>query len=495
MKRLTKIILIFILIFAFNVKVLAEGETTGSNTGENGNETASGETGSGSGNESGNETTEGGNSQSDTPTTKKVELTDIKINDKNIVCTEGDAKTTCEDIIKDNTTKKVKVTFKVSDGATTDKKSGFEQEIDEGVTEFKVVVTSNETKRTYEFKITKKSLAVDSTLKSLRINGTEIALKNDENKYKTSVSYSTKKLEVEAVPNSDKAVVVDFKNNKASFDFYDNSKELKIKVQAEDGEITTYIVTVTKRSEADTTLKSLTIKNHKIDFSSEVTDYELKVLKNVSKLDIDAKATDNKANVKITNPALQIGENTIKIEVTNDGDTNTYIIKVTKLDEDDKTLGNLKSLKIENYDLDFSPNKYEYDLNINDENYLSIKAIAKNEDAEVEITGNLDLVDGSIIKIKVSYDEDIYNVYKINIIKDGTVVVKKKVSKKAAALVIVFDVISMIILGIVNIKNKFKNDNNQKEEDNKETKDTVVKRPKKENNLLENLDSNDIDII
>ena len=495
MKRLTKIILIFILIFAFNVKVLAEGETTGSNTGENGNETASGETGSGSGNESGNETTEGGNSQSDPPTTKKVELTDIKINDKNIVCTEGDAKTTCEDIIKDNTTKKVKVTFKVSDGATTDKKSGFEQEIDEGVTEFKVVVTSNETKRTYEFKITKKSLAVDSTLKSLRINGTEIALKNDENKYKTSVSYSTKKLEVEAVPNSDKAVVVDFKNNKASFDFYDNSKELKIKVQAEDGEITTYIVTVTKRSEADTTLKSLTIKNHKIDFSSEVTDYELKVLKNVSKLDIDAKATDNKANVKITNPALQIGENTIKIEVTNDGDTNTYIIKVTKLDEDDKTLGNLKSLKIENYDLDFSPNKYEYDLNINDENYLSIKAIAKNEDAEVEITGNLDLVDGSIIKIKVSYDEDIYNVYKINIIKDGTVVVKKKVSKKAAALVIVFDVISMIILGIVNIKNKFKNDNNQKEEDNKETKDTVVKRPKKENNLLENLDSNDIDII
>ena len=181
-----------------------------------------------------------------------------------------------------------------------------------------------------------------------------------------------------------------------------------------------------------------------MDFSSDIFDYELKVLKNVTKLEIDAKANNSKASVKVTNPVLQIGENTIKIEVTNDGNTSTYTINVTKLDEDDKTLANLKTLEIEGYNLDFKPDKYEYDLHILDENHLVIKADPKTDDADVEITGNLDLIDGSIIKIKVTYDEDYYNVYKINIIKDGTVIVKKPVSKKAAALVICFDIFSML---------------------------------------------------
>ena len=263
------------------------------------------------------------------------------------------------------------------------------------------------------------------------------------------------------------------------------TKEIKIQVKAEDGQIATYTLTVTKRGEGDSSLKSLTIKNQKIDFSPDTLEYEIKVLKNVSKLEIEAKANDKNATVKITNPSLQIGENTIKIEVTNDDSKTTYVIKVTKLNEDDKSLANLKSLKIDGYELDFSSGKYEYDLRIKNENYLKIKAEAKMDEADVEITGNLDLVDGSIIKIRVNYDDDIHNVYKINIIKDGTIITKKSVNRKAAALVIAFDVISMLVIGVLNLKEKFGKNKNNKEKEEKEEKKEI----KKSNiNLEDNFD-------
>ena len=489
MKKLGNIFLIFILVFSFSFNVLAEGEH-GHTTGETTGETEEPKDPSDPDKPDNPETP----TEPEKPTEKwEALLSNVKINDTAVECKEGsDGIINCKYTITKTDVKKAKVTFSKSEGATTSKESGYTIDVEEGTVDFDIKVTSKDenAKKTYKFIITKQSLSTDTKLKSLSVNGSEITLKDDTLKYTTSVSNATKKLEVKAIPSSDKAKVIDFKDNISSFDFTSaTSKEIKIKVQAEDGQVSTYTLTVTKRGEADSTLKSLTIKNYKIDFSSEITDYELKVLKNVSKLDIEAKANDKNAKVKITNPSLQIGENTIKIEVTNDDSKTTYTIKVTKLNEDDKTLANLKSLKIDGYELDFSSSKYEYDLRIKDENYLKIKAETRMDDADVEITGNLDLVDGSIIKIRVNYDEDIYNVYKINIIKDGTVITKKSVNKKAAAAVIVFDVLSMIILGVLNLKEKL--GKNNKNDNKKEEKKEVNKESKKSNINLED----DFDVI
>ena len=392
-------------------------------------------------------------------------LKNITINGINVVCTKDTAGYLCENIIKDNSITEVKIAYELSNSkATVEPKSRFTKELEEGENVFEVKVTSEDKTKsnTYTFKITKMNLSTDSGLKKLVVNGNEITLKEDTTKYQVSVSFQTKKVEIEAIPNSSKATVVDFKNDKATFDFYENSKEFKIKVESEAGDMTTYIVTVTKRDEADATLKTLTIKNYDIDFSSEVLDYELKVLKNVDKLDITAKAVDSKANVKITNPKLSIGENEIKIEVENDGSKNTYTIKVTKINEDDKTLANLKALTIDNYDIDFKPDKYEYELNIENENYLVIKATPKMNEAVAEITGNLDLENESIIKIKVTYDDEYSNVYKIKIFKENSMVIKKDFSKKGALAVIIFDILAIIIIGTVKLieKKKNKKDNN-----------------------------------
>ena len=357
---------------------------------------------------------------------------------------------------------------------------------------YEVKVTSEDTSKTvtYTFKINKKTLSSNSSLSKLVVNGQEIKLSTDTNRYQVSVNFSTKKVDIEAVPSDETAKILDFTDNKASFNFYESSKEYKIKVQSQSGEMTTYVVVVSRRAEADTTLKSLTIKNVDLEFDSEVFEYKIRVLKNVSKLDITAVANNSKATVKLTNPTLKVGENTVKIEVSNDGNTQEYVILVTKLDEDDKTLANLKSLSIEDYKIDFSPNKYEYDLKIGDVNYLVIDAVPKLEDAEVEITGNLDLEDGSIIKIKVSYEDESINVYKINIYKEGGSVIRRtKTSKKAIGITMIGIIIAMFSMLVVEIREKKKIKNmNDTDEIKPETQ--VSKKRRK---VIENID--DIDII
>lgn len=484
MKKIITFLLVIGILFSFNINVYAEGETS------EGTEPTIGEGGSSESGESGEENKDDSN---DDTLKSDATLKNITINGVKVVCTDF----VCKSIVSDNDTKSVIVTYELTNpNASVDTKSGFTKELQDGENKFEVKVTSEDKEKTntYQFIITKKVLSTDSTLKRLIVNGKEIELKTGELKYKTTVSYTTKKVEIEAVANSEKARIIDFKDNKASFDFFENSKDFKIKVESEAGDLVTYTVTVSKRSEADVTLKSLTIKNHDIDFDSEVTDYEIKVLKNVDKLDITAKATSKDADVKITNPKLSVGENEVKIEVTNDGNTNTYIIKVIKLNEDDKTLANLKSLSIDNYEIDFKPDKYEYDLKIENENYLVINAIAKMTEADVEITGNLDLENGSIIKIKVTYDGEFYNVYKINIAKAGSTVLKNKVSKKGVVAVILFDILSIITIGVVQFINKDKNKKNDNEKDS-ENETNLKTKTKKQNNIIDNLDDDMIDII
>lgn len=415
-------------------------------------------------------------------------LEEVYINEEKIVC---DEKYVCEKVIKDNSINKVVITYKKTDSKSSVSKEKIESELKNGINEYKVEVIAEDqtTKNEYTFKITKETLSTDSSLKKLVINDEEIILKNGTLKYQTDVSYSTNKLEIEAIPNHNKATVVDFKDNKISYDFFDLKKEIKIKVESEAGDLSTYVITISKRKEADTSLKSLKISNVSLDFESGVFDYEIKVLKNVDVLEIDAVPNDSKAEVEIDQPKkLEIGENLVKITVNNDGNSKTYQIKVNKLDEEDQSLANLKSLEIEGYELNFKENIYEYDLKIGDVNFLKINALPKIEDAIVEITGNLDLVDGSIIKIKVIYDSENYNVYKINIIKDE---VLEKENNFLMYLIIICSIIIVIavVIIIIIIKKKNKNNKNNKSKKSKKSdKDNLDKKEIKEEKDVSNKD-------
>ena len=431
MKKLVKICL-FLMIFSFNINVLAENVQEEETTVETG-------------------------------ASSDATLTDVYINEQKVVCSNY----VCELIIKDNDVANVVITYKTNDEKASVSKEKIEETLKNGENTYTVTVTAEDgTEKNYTFKVTKKVLSTDSSLKKLLINGEEITLSKGTTKYQTTVSYATNKLDVEVEPTDSNASLVDSNTNKISYDFFEDEKELRIKVQAEAGDITTYVINVSRRDEADATLKSLTIDEVDLNFESEIFDYEVTVLRNVSSLEIEAIPTDNEATVKIDNPKnLEIGENTVKIEVDNDGNIKTYTIKVTKLDEEDITLANLKSLTIEGYTINFQEDVYEYNLEIGDVNFLVIDAIPKVDTAKVEITGNLDLVDGSIIKIKVSYDDEISNVYRLNISKNLSVNESNTTLKIVIIVVVVLIVIAVVVLLI--IQKKKKNKPNNKKNDNK----------------------------
>lgn len=152
-------------------------------------------------------------------------------------------------------------------------------------------------------------------------------------------------------------------------------------------------------------LKSLVVENFDIipNFSSDVTEYTLDVTSEVNELTIKAEPEDSKATVTIKGEKeLKEGENTVIISVdAEDGTTKLYEIKVTKKEE---TVFGLTSLKIKDANIEFKPDVYNYSINIkSDVDILEIQAVASEEGATVEITGNEELKEGeNIITIIVS---------------------------------------------------------------------------------------------
>lgn len=168
----------------------------------------------------------------------------------------------------------------------------------------------------------------------------------------------------------------------------------------------------TKSSNAN--LKTLGVTPKQYDFSGfnkNKTKYSVTVPANVDSLKVVAKTEDSKASLKITgNSGFDVGsDNNIKIVVTAEDKktTKTYEINVTKLAEEEEKPGNiieededlyLTSLEIEGIELtpEFSKDVYSYSANLNDENLTSVKVKAKAniDKANIETTGNTNLVEG-----------------------------------------------------------------------------------------------------
>lgn len=429
MKKIIRILLILLLTLSFNLNVLAVETAPGPVIGEKSTDAT---------------------------------LKSVTINSQTAMCDDK----VCSLEINDNNVSNVTITYNLSSEKAKVIKGEKEVTLIDGENRIDVTIQAEDetTTKDYVVIITKKSKSTDATLKKLTINGESITLRNDNTRYNATVSYSTKKIEVEVIPNNDKAKIENATNNKLTYDFNEEKKEIRIKVVSESGDVLTYVINVSRRAEEDATLRDLKIENYDIDFSKDKTNYEITVLKNVNQLDIKATPTDTDATVKIDAPTtLEIGENTITITVSNDGNVKVYTLKVTKLDQEDKSLANLKSLKIEGYDLKFKEDKYEYDLKIGDVNVLNISYDTVNPDATVQITGNMNLVDGSIVKVRVTYTSGLTNVYRINIIKDVEEAKSNNISKIVIIAVIILIIIAGIVIFIIQYKNKKKGKDNNKD--------------------------------
>ena len=203
--------------------------------------------------------------------------------------------------------------------------------------------------------------------------------------------------------------------------------------------------------------------NEKIDygtFSRRKTEYEFKVLYETENLDIKAIATDG-IEVNITgNENLEVGENEVVIELTNENnETSEYKLLVTRLKEGEKIDNThyLKSLAIGGYNIDFKKEVFIYNLTIPaDVNRLEITAITENDEDSFEIKNNENLVNGSKIEIIVTNDDEEPTIYTINITKET----KINIIFIIAIAIIALLVILLIVLIIIKSNKKKKNKTN-----------------------------------
>ena len=207
---------------------------------------------------------------------------------------------------------------------------------------------------------------------------------------------------------------------------------------------TTTTTTTVPIKDNNSYLKNLTVKGYEINFYKEKLSYEIVIDKSVNKLEIEYETDSDKATASIRNNDPINVINPIIITVTaEDGSTKDYTIKLTY-----KALSNninIKKLTIENHNFEFDSTNKNYDIVIGEnEKSLNFNIELEDENAKYEIQDNNDLVNGSVIKIRVIAENLTETTYNFNIIKETTAVPKKK--NNFFTILLIF-----LILGIIGV--------------------------------------------
>lgn len=232
---------------------------------------------------------------------------------------------------------------------------------------------------------------------------------------------------------------------------------------------TTKVTTTTAKTDIKLYLKELNIEGQTIDFSKFKTNYEIKVLYDVESIRINAEAASDGINTEYQKEVnLEVGENEIPITLSDGTNSSVYTLKVIRLKEgeeikDASNDATLKSLVLTGYDIDFNSTVTSYELTVKyNVSNIEVKATPSDENAKFVITGNSDIVNGSVIKVDVQAEDGTLMSYKINITKQNFFQTYKTYFLIGAGVVLLI----LLILVIIDRKKKEK----------KVPKTTVVKK-------------------
>ena len=168
-------------------------------------------------------------------------------------------------------------------------------------------------------------------------------------------------------------------------------------------------------------LSSLKLSEGKIDFESNVFDYNVTVGYDVTNVVATVELENDTDTVDIKGgESLEVGANELTITVTSsDGSvSNVYTIYIIKKEADTDISGNslLKSLVINGHAINFDPNVNEYNITIKkNETDVGIECVPDDSNASVTIEGNANLTTGSQIKIRVTAENGNYTDYLIKL--------------------------------------------------------------------------------
>lgn len=227
------------------------------------------------------------------------------------------------------------------------------------------------------------------------------------------------------------------KSNGESFYTTTTTKTTKRRYNTTKPNITTQ--TTTTQIVVNTKLASLTLSSGNIEFNSDINEYEIEVESNVNSINVNAVPVDSNSKVDISGNSNIFNGSVISIVVTgSDGSTTQYKITVKK-QEEIKLSSNakLKTLIINDYDIDFNSNKFDYTVIIDsDVTELDLTMEAENKNAKIsDVSGNSNLKDGSKVVISVTAEDGVtVNKYNINV----------RIKKKSNLIKILFIIVLVL---------------------------------------------------
>lgn len=310
------------------------------------------------------------------------------------------------------------------------------------------VVVKSETgvSKTYKIVITRPDNRESvNTLKALSVNAGTLSpsFSAITTSYKVTVESTVTKITFAASLTSEKSSFVSSQGPRTVNLNYGSNKVL-ISVKAENEATKAYTIEVTRKDgrNTDATLSSLTLSAGNISFDKTLTEYTMNVAYETENITVNATPAASTSKVNITGSgALKLGINKVTIVVTaENGTTKIYTLTINRSSEANKVLSsnkNLKNMTISGMKLDFSTEQKEYTVKIKEgQTSLDIETLKDDETSTIQIIGNENLKDGSVIQIIVTAEDNTTSTYKIIIEKESKVVAWKVIVSILSILVL-----------------------------------------------------------
>ena len=407
-------------------------------------------------------------------------LTNIKLDDKNID-TYGVTFAPNTTNYTINITKKSSINISVEKSSTVSVTGIGTKNLTCGVNNIDITATSEDKTKTYKLVINR-TCDSDTTLKNIVISSGKLnpSYVASTRSYNVDVTKDIDKITINAVKNNETQKVTGVVKDYA-LKFGEN--KFTITVVAENGNSKDYVITVNRQDTRSTNnnLKSLEIEEGKLnkEFKSDVLEYQMKVLYDVTKLNIKYETEEEHAKVEVLGDVnkLKENENIITLKVTSEkGDVKEYKLVVTRLKEGE-TLGNnpdISELKIKGYDINFSKDKQVYSLKIEKEKTLNIEVILEDPTSSYKITGNNDLKDGSIIKINTTSKDGSTREYQIVIEKEN------KIFLYIIGTILILSIVGLIVYVVISKIKENKDNPKQPKEKDVKVKTNIIKNKNQE---------------
>lgn len=298
-----------------------------------------------------------------------------------------------------------------------------------GLNTFDVTVTAQDgtTKTKYTINVTREKSS-NTSLSNLSLKEKSFEFNKETKTYNIDVDYEIDTATIIATP--------EYKDATASISgptsLAVGLNTYTITVTAENGNIDTYTLNITRKKSTNTSLSSLTVTNNQTNYLTNYNNsdeiYNISVPNEVDNVDINAILSDqiNQTISGTGNKALKTGLNTFKIVITAaSNDTKTITLNITR---ELNANNDLSSLEVVDHQLspEFNANITSYTVDVDSNiSTVELKATAKESTSSVEGTGTQSLKTGlNTFNITVTSEN--------NQTKTYTIIVNKKASNDSS---------------------------------------------------------------